>query len=251
MTMPACWLLFSQYCEHRKTPACQSLHCWLMCTTVQSLQGSASAVWGWQAEVILWYYDHKTNAISLEPGNLILEKVDAYTGRRKLKDQWEEEPYEVEGRIAAGIPSYLMENQQTRHSWVLHQNLLLLITPIMGGPLCTGVWAEQTRCTTTVLEDPTQKASENEKVPSSAKCLLLAQHQTGETPLAQVNRKLHTFLRMFLEPPCQTKGEKFTVEKRGYADVNISVLDAEILITPMKLERCDQLQFLQSHLCSF
>ena len=53
----------------------------------------------------------------------------------------------------------------------------------MGTPLCTGVQAEQTRCSTTILEEPTQKASENEKVPWSAMCLPLAQHQTGETPL--------------------------------------------------------------------
>ena len=51
-----CQLVFSHSCEHRKMPACQSLHCWLMGVTVQSLQRSASAVliWGWKAEVILW-----------------------------------------------------------------------------------------------------------------------------------------------------------------------------------------------------
>ena len=69
--------------------------------------------------------------------------------------------------------------------------------PILGAPLCSGVWAEQTRCTTTVLEEPTQKASENEEAPQSVKCLPPAQHQTGETPLGQVNRKLCVFLRMF------------------------------------------------------
>ena len=59
------------------------------------------------------YYDHQVNAISLEPGNLVLAKANTYKGRRKVKDQWEEEPYESECRIAEGIPSYLMKNQQT------------------------------------------------------------------------------------------------------------------------------------------
>ena len=40
----------------QKTPACQSLCCWLMWATVHSLQGGSSTVhiWGWKAEVILW-----------------------------------------------------------------------------------------------------------------------------------------------------------------------------------------------------
>ena len=57
------------------------------------------------------YYDHKANAISLETGDLVLAKADTYKGRRKGKDHWEEEPYEVVHQIAEGIPSYLMENK--------------------------------------------------------------------------------------------------------------------------------------------
>ena len=44
-------------------------------------------------------------------------------------------------------------------------------TPIMGAPLCSGVQAEWTRCTTTVLEEPTLKVSEREEVPQSVNCL--------------------------------------------------------------------------------
>ena len=49
-----------------------------------------------EAERQKWYYDRKPNAISLEPGDLDLTKVNAYRGKRKVKDQWEEEPYEAE-----------------------------------------------------------------------------------------------------------------------------------------------------------
>ena len=59
------------------------------------------------------YYDRKANAIPLEPGDLILARADAYRGKRKVKDQWGEELYEVECQIAESIPSYLMKNQQT------------------------------------------------------------------------------------------------------------------------------------------
>ena len=68
----------------------------------------------------------------------------------------------------------------------------------MAAPLRSGVQAQQTRCTTTILEEPTQKVSENEEVPQSVNCLTPAQHQTGETPLGWVSRKLCVFLRTFL-----------------------------------------------------
>ena len=73
-----------------------------------------------EAERQKWHYDRKANAISLEPGDLVLAKANAYRGRRKVKDQWEEEPYKVEHQVAEVIPSYLMENQQTGYSSVLH-----------------------------------------------------------------------------------------------------------------------------------
>ena len=107
----------------------------------------------------------------------------------------------------------------------------------MGATLCSGVQAEQTRCATTILEEPTQKASENEEVPQSAKCMPPAKHQTIKAPLGQANRKFCMFLKHFPEPPCWTKGEKFNVEGRGYVDVNVSILDIEVLITLMNLER--------------
>ena len=57
------------------------------------------------------HYNRKANAFSLKPGNLVLAKTNAYRVRRKVKDWWEEELYEVECQAAEGIPSYLMKNQ--------------------------------------------------------------------------------------------------------------------------------------------
>ena len=167
--------------------------CEWLCKAFKEVQAQST----FEAERQRQYYDCKANAISLEPGDLVLAKADAYKGRRKVKDWWEEELYEVEHRIAEGIPSYLMKNQQTGCSWVLHWNQLFSHYPIMGAPLCSGVWTECTRCTTTILEEPTQKAIENEEAPQSMNCLSLAQHQIWETPLGWVNRKLCAFLRMF------------------------------------------------------
>ena len=109
------------------------LHEWLS-KAFKEVQSQSTS----EAERQRWYYDCKANTISLEPGDLVLAKANPYKGRRKMKDQWEEEPYEVECRIAEGTPSYLLKNQWAGCSQVLHWNHPLLITPIMGAPLCSG-----------------------------------------------------------------------------------------------------------------
>ena len=57
--------------------------------------------------------------MNLKPGDLILVKADALKGKRKIKDRWEEETWEVVHQIMADIPSYKVMNQHGR-SWVLH-----------------------------------------------------------------------------------------------------------------------------------
>ena len=63
-----------------------------------------------QAKRQKWHYDRKAKAILLEPGDLVLARADAYKERRKVKDQWEEELYEMECQVAECISSYLMKN---------------------------------------------------------------------------------------------------------------------------------------------
>ena len=61
-----------------------------------------------------WYYDRKIGTVNLKPGNLVLVKADAWKGKRKIKDRWEEETYEVVCPIVADVPSYKVMNQ---HRW--------------------------------------------------------------------------------------------------------------------------------------
>ena len=42
-----------------------------------------------------WYYDRKIGTMNLKPGDLVLVKVDAWKGKRKIKDRWDEETWEV------------------------------------------------------------------------------------------------------------------------------------------------------------
>ena len=67
------------------------------------------------------YYDRKIGAVNLKPGDLVLMKVDAWKGKRKIKDRWEEETWEVVCQILTDFPSYEVTNQHGR-SRVLHQN---------------------------------------------------------------------------------------------------------------------------------
>ena len=149
------------------------------------------------AERKKWYYDRKDNAISLKTDDLVLAKADAYKGKRKVKDQWEEELYEVEHQVAERVPSYLVKNQQTGCSRILQWNWHFLITPAKGTPLCMIMGTKQAQCTTTTLEEQTSEGSETEKALQSVNCLLPAQWQTAETPLGWVNRKFCVILWMF------------------------------------------------------
>ena len=52
-----------------------------------------------------WYYDRKIGTMNLKPGDLVLVKADAWKGKRKIKDRWDEETWEVSWQIAADVPS--------------------------------------------------------------------------------------------------------------------------------------------------
>ena len=53
----------------------------------------------------------KIGAVNLKPGSLVLVKADAWKGKRKIMDRWEEETWEVVCQIVADVPSYKVTNQ--------------------------------------------------------------------------------------------------------------------------------------------
>ena len=61
-----------------------------------------------------WYYNRKIGTMNLKPGDLVLVKADAWKGKRKIKDRWDEETWEVSQQIVADVPSYKVTNQ---HGW--------------------------------------------------------------------------------------------------------------------------------------
>ena len=117
------------------------------------------------------YYDRKANDILLELCDLVLAKANAYMEKWKVKDQWEEELYEVKCQVAKGIPYYLMKNSR----WMFMSPPLKLTfsdhSQKWGPPLCMVVLIEWARCATTNLEEQTLKESETKEVPQSVNCL--------------------------------------------------------------------------------
>ena len=238
--LPACWLLFPHYCEHRKCHVSITTLLTYMSDCVKySKKHKHVLTWGWKAEVVL---------LIAKPMPFHWNQVTwSWQKPTPAREEKGERPV-GEGNMWSGMPDWW------RHPFIPYEEpvdrmpasppeLTFSLNPNNGSSfkyrcMC---WVE--RCTTTILNEPTPKVSENEKVPQSAKCLPLAQHQSSETPLGWDNRNFKNSWKYFLEPPCQTKGEKLNVEERGYVAININALDVDVLITLMKLERSDQFWF--------
>ena len=71
-------------------------------STLREVQAQLTA----EARQQKWYYDRKIGTVNLKPGDLVLVKADAWKGKRKIKDRWDEETWEVSQQIVADMPSY-------------------------------------------------------------------------------------------------------------------------------------------------
>ena len=111
-------------------------------TTLWEAQAQSMA----EAHCQKWYYDRKIGAVNLKPGNLVLVKEVAFKGKKKIKDRWEEDMWEVVHQIATDIPSYEVTNQHGK-SCILHWDWLLLIASEVGVPMCKGIHHIWNRCT--------------------------------------------------------------------------------------------------------
>ena len=60
-------------------------------TALQEVQAQSTA----EACQQKWYYNRKIDIVNMKPGDLALVKADSWQGKRKIKDRWEEETWEV------------------------------------------------------------------------------------------------------------------------------------------------------------
>ena len=127
--------------------------------------------------------------MNLKPGDLVLVKVDAWKGKRKMKDRREEETWEVVHQIMADVPSYKVMNQ-CRWSLVLHQNQPLLIASEIGVPLCMSSHHTWDRCTSPSPCKNTSVRGEKKRMPQEESGKAVTQQPTSKASLGWKNRKL-------------------------------------------------------------
>ena len=154
-----------------------SVRDWLR-STLQEVQAQSTTKACWQKG----YYDRKIGAVNLNPGDMVLMKADAWKGKRKIKDRWDEETWEVSWQIAADVPSYKMTNQHG-WSWVLHQNQLLLIASEVDIPLCMGNHHTQDRCTSPTPCKTTSSGGDEKRTPQENNGKVVTQWSTSKASL--------------------------------------------------------------------
>ena len=131
--------------------------------------------------------------MNLKPGNLVLVKADAFKGKRKIRDRWEEETCELVHQIVTYVPSYKVTDH-CRWSHILHENQLLLIASEVGIPLCIGVCHAWDKCTSPTPCKPTSKGSEDMMMPQENSGWAVTQCSANKTSLGWIHGKLHLLL---------------------------------------------------------
>ena len=127
--------------------------------------------------------------MNLKPGNLVLVTADAFKGKRKIKDRWEEDTWKVVHQIKTDVPSYEVTDHHGM-SCILHWNQLLLIMSEVGIPLCIGIHHAWDRCTSLTPYKPTSTGGETEMMPQENIGSAVTQHPASETSLGWINRKV-------------------------------------------------------------
>ena len=76
-----------------------------------------------------WYYDKVTSTVQLMPGDVVLMKLDAFQGKRKVKDRRSEAEYVVIHQVANDVPVYEVRDDGGNGK-VTHRNRLFIVAPI-------------------------------------------------------------------------------------------------------------------------
>ena len=74
-------------------------------------------------------YDRATSTVQLVLGDAVLLKQDAFQGKRKMKDRWGDDEYEVVHQVTPDMPAYEVRDR-SGNARVVHQNRLFLVASI-------------------------------------------------------------------------------------------------------------------------
>ena len=75
------------------------------------------------------YYDRVTGTVQLMLGDVVLIKLDAFQGKRKVKDWWSKAEYVVVCQVADEVPTYKVQDNDRNVKIVHHNQLFLVATP--------------------------------------------------------------------------------------------------------------------------
>ena len=83
------------------------------------------------------YYDKATSTMQLMLGDIILMKLDAFQGKRKVKDRWSEVEYVVTHQVTDDVPTYEVKDDSGNVK-VIHHNRLFLVATVRDAAMLLG-----------------------------------------------------------------------------------------------------------------
>ena len=75
--------------------------------------------------------------MQLMPGDFVLMKLDAFQGKRKMKDRWSEVQYVVTRQVVNDVPTYEVRDDSGNVK-VTHHNRLFLVAPTRDAAMPLG-----------------------------------------------------------------------------------------------------------------
>ena len=77
------------------------------------------------------YYDRKAGAVALPPGDIVMVRTDAFVGKQKVKDRWEDGGFIVKSQLedwpVYKVKCLTSDDRQKPKYRILHRNCLLLV----------------------------------------------------------------------------------------------------------------------------
>ena len=166
-------------------------------------------------------YDHEVGAVELRPRDRVLVKLDAFRGQwRKLKNWWGSDLHTVKTQVVDGIPAYVVKNERTGKTKVLHwSKLLLWLTDyresVWMNHMCASVTLQE------IPENPLPGSEDGGPVPG---CM------TFSLNLAKLRTIVNTPESMTREVVCEVRtgalqnGTGLRIELRTEEDPNLECL---------------------------
>ena len=139
------------------------------------------------------YYDRKTGAVALQPGDVVMVRTNGFVGKRKVKDWWEDGGFIVESQLE-DWPVYKVrcltsDVKQKPKYRILHRNHLLLVTN-EDDAVVPGQSAQAK--VSPVVSNATPEAAVEDEGPSGLLPSLLTRQEGDMTSRVWLNGEFHT-----------------------------------------------------------